>query len=335
VSSLRAMKNSAGIARLRRLLSSSTRCCCRYHCLFVVFLTPLLWFLVLLLVVESASWSVSALLLPTVPVSPPQASTRTTKRSLLAFPFSHNHRKLCKKVVPAVNPAVTQEKQRAATVGRRVLFASSSGSSPPTATTIAELRDELGLHDRFDRWRFLQRLLDVDDVDVDDANRVLYAVLEGYLLYPRPKFEDTDETGSPELTAELRERIVMLLDYDDDESSSKNRRIPVLISSRSSPPSDGEAGDDDDASSSLLSSDSTTTANAKVLQQLEMLLPDPDDDEDAHRGLWDHVIELHGREAVKQEEAAGSPAWKACCLVARVLVHYDFLVHGLVDSEFE
>jgi hypothetical protein len=65
-----------------------------------------------------------------------------------------------------------------------------------------------------------------------------------------------------------------------------------------------------------------------VADQLDALLPHPDDDEDAFKGLWDTVIEIHGREAVKIDEARGSLTWKSCCTLARLLIHFDFLSDG-------
>jgi len=72
--------------------------------------------------------------------------------------------------------------------------------------------------------------------------------------------------------------------------------------------------------------------NQDVLDQLESLLPDPDDDEDAFKGLWDTVIELNGRESVKINEQNATYDWKACCLIARVLIHYDFLTYGIGEA---
>lgn len=188
-----------------------------------------------------------------------------------------------------------------------LLASSSEASSPSSASEL--LRDELDLEDRFGRWRFLQRLLE-READPEEVNRVLFAVLEGYLLHPRPKYRDTDETGSPELTPKLSDAIENFLDR-----GAVGRAVRALI-----PPSPAEGEIDGDSPS----------PSVDVVELLEELLPDPDEDEDAHKGLWDTVMELHGREAVKQDEMAGEPSWRACCLVARVLINYDFLSRGLI-----
>jgi len=182
-------------------------------------------------------------------------------------------------------------------------FRNKRASSVAAKVSTADLRDRLGLHDRFDRWRFLQQLL-AQEATPEDTNRVLYAVLEGYIKFPRPKYAGTDETGSPELSSELFSLIEELLDDSNDG------RISALL----------PVGPDEDS------------CDEKVLDRLEKLLPDLDEDEDAFKGLWDTVMELHGREAVKIDSGEGCPLWRACSLIARVLIHFDFLSYGLVDS---
>ena len=166
----------------------------------------------------------------------------------------------------------------------------------------ASLRDRLSLYDRFDRWRFLQKLLD-EETAANDTNRILFAVLDGYLKFPRPKFRNSEETGSPELTAERLVAVEAVLERASDGA------VPVLVDD------EGDLSSSDD-----------------LLDKLEKLLPDASEDEDAMKGTWDTVIELHGRESVKINEKNATPQWKACCLVARVLLYYDFLLIGLVDS---
>jgi hypothetical protein len=160
------------------------------------------------------------------------------------------------------------------------------------------VQDRLGLSDRFDRWRFLQRLLDEETTSAR-TNEILYVVLDGYLKYQRPKYKESEETGSPELTPDRRATIEYIL-------QCANGTVPVLTESNAA----------DDA----------------ILEQLEALLPDMVEDEDAVKGIWDTVLELHGREGVKINEQNATPAWKARCLIARVLLHHDFLILGLVDS---
>jgi len=179
-----------------------------------------------------------------------------------------------------------------------------------------QLRDRLGLHDRFDRWRFLQRLLDFE-IKSSDVNEVLYATLDAYLKYSRPKFGTTDETGSPELTAERRSLLQFVL-QEPSSSIADGMVLALSLSVKLS----------DEVDESMKES----PHNQDVLDQLESLLPDPDDDEDAFKGLWDTVIELNGRESVKINEQNATYDWKACCLIARVLIHYDFLTYGIGEA---
>jgi hypothetical protein len=174
----------------------------------------------------------------------------------------------------------------------------SFGLSVSSQTNMTE---RFGLNDRFDRWRFLQRLLEAEE-KADAVNQILFSVLQGALKYPRPKHQTSDENGSPEMTNDLCSKIEKLLD------AGLNGAIPALEDPECTPGSE------------------------IVLQKLEDILPDPQEDEDAYKSLWDIVIELHGREMVKINEGNGSPEWKAVCLVARILVHFDFLNYGIVEA---
>jgi hypothetical protein len=152
------------------------------------------------------------------------------------------------------------------------------------------------LNDRFSRWRFLQGILE-EEADNDIVNQVLFQVLEGALKYTKPKGEDAKETGSPEITTVLKEKMEKVL------STATNGYISAL-------------GDSD----------------GSVLQHLEGLLPDPLEEEDAARSVWDTVMELHGRGAVQFNERNPTPEWKISCVVARLLLHFDFLTLGIVTS---
>jgi len=180
------------------------------------------------------------------------------------------------------------------------------------ATSTSEVREKLGLHDRFDRWRFLQNLLD-EDIGADDTQLVLCALLHSYLKFPaRPAYkEGSDETGSPDLTPERRQTIESLLQI------SSAQAIQELLQQQ------------DDKETAPAEQELPQTM---ILEQLELLLPDPVEDEDAFKGLWDTVIELNGRESVKINERNATLQWKTRCLIARVLLHYDFLLYGLVDE---
>jgi hypothetical protein len=181
---------------------------------------------------------------------------------------------------------------------------SSSRLNESSTSTSTAIRDRLGLHDRFGRWRFLQKLLD-EEANEDDVNRIIFLVLDGYLKFPRPTYGTTSETGSPELTVERRQLIEQILE------GCILGTVPALGGA------DGvQSGED-------------------TLSQLEPLLPDPAEDEDAFKGLWDTVIEVNGRESVKIGETNPTPGWRAVCLVARVIIYYDFLMYGLVDAPFK
>jgi hypothetical protein len=151
----------------------------------------------------------------------------------------------------------------------------------PVSTALSSFPVEsVGLNDRFDRWRFLQNLLE-GDVENEVCNRVLLQVLKNSL----DRKGDHLETGTAEITSELR------------------TKLESVITSRDGP---------------LVSYES--------LDELEKLIPDISEDEDAFKSSWDTVMEIHGRESVKLNEIEGSPEWKLSCLVARVLLHFDFLL---------
>jgi hypothetical protein len=152
------------------------------------------------------------------------------------------------------------------------------------------------LEDRFGRWRFLQRLLD-GEVSGHDASELLVAVLRKSLAVSRTK---EGSEGSVELSLEQRNRLQAFLDQMDD--------------------GEGNAS---------LFEEGQLVLDPSKADQLAALLPNMDSDEDAYKGLWDTVIEIHGREAVKIDEASRSPTWTACCLTARLLIHYDFLAEGV------
>jgi hypothetical protein len=182
---------------------------------------------------------------------------------------------------------------------------SSSRLNESSTSTSTAIRERLGLHDRFGRWRWLQKLLD-EEANEDDVNRIIFLVLDSYLKFPRPTYGSTTETGSPELTADRRQMIEQLL-----EGCSLGT-VPAL-------------GDDADGAQS----------REDMHRQLEPLLPDPMEDEDGFKGNWDTVMELNGRGSVQINERNGEPGWKAVCLVSRVIIYYDFLTYGLVDVPFQ
>jgi hypothetical protein len=160
--------------------------------------------------------------------------------------------------------------------------------------------------DRFDRWRFLQNVLD-GDASSDLVNQVLYEVLDGALKFPR--LDGDGETIV--LPGEYRDRIQDVLD-----NHSSDGRIPAMCTS--------DAEDDDGE---------IKVHAAAMLTLLEGLLPDTDEDEDASKSLWDTVMEIHGREAVKYQETKNrTMEWKLASVVTRLLLHFDFLTLGIVKS---
>jgi hypothetical protein len=92
---------------------------------------------------------------------------------------------------------------------QRPFSLSSAGSSDSTtssssATTNSIIINTIKSSDRFDRWKFLQDLLD-DSLEKDeDAEQVLFAVLQGYPL-------EGDGNGIPVATPEQKETVQNLL----------------------------------------------------------------------------------------------------------------------------
>ena len=161
------------------------------------------------------------------------------------------------------------------------------------------LVERLDLLERFDRWRFLQNFLDAE-IDSDIMNEILYAVLDGALKYP--PLEDDDDAGFPEMTPELKANIERVLELGHD------RKLPAFEGPDCGP------------------------GSPMVLERLERILPDPEEEQDANRSLWDTMLELHGREMVKINEKEGTLEWRTLCVVARVLLHYDFLTYGIAEG---
>jgi hypothetical protein len=146
----------------------------------------------------------------------------------------------------------------------------------------------------------MQNFLDAE-VKACDANEVLYLVLHSFLECPPSSApSDSNESASPIASPEVRIIIEELL-----EKYAGNQQIAAFCDPECRP------GDDD------------------VLNRLEKLLPDPRENEDAFKGSWDTVIMLHGREAVKINEQKATREWKALCVVARVLIYFDFLTRGV------
>jgi hypothetical protein len=172
-------------------------------------------------------------------------------------------------------------------------YLSNELTPPASSNSIVE---RLDLTDNFNRWKYMQNLLD-EELEADDVNPILYLLLFNYKTAGRV---DPDDSSAPERTVALLDLVDrILLEYDD------NKSIPALQDPDCQP---GEA-----------------------LFLIEKLLPDPLDKEDASKGAWDTVGELHGKTAMASNEREGRPEWKAVCMVARVMIYFEFLTgDGLV-----
>jgi len=170
--------------------------------------------------------------------------------------------------------------------------------------------ERLGLGEQFNRWKLLQQLLEAE-ADAADINEVLFRVMKSFLDFPRP-LDIKDANGitrsntSPIINDEKKKTIQSLLDFSSEEGV---RSVPAF------------AGGTD-----------CVAGSSSVLETVEKLLPDPIEDEDAHKTCWDVVMEMYGKEAVRSEEMERSVEWRARCAVARVLIHYDFLEAGIIED---
>jgi hypothetical protein len=143
---------------------------------------------------------------------------------------------------------------------------------------------------RFKKWRFLQDLLD-GDVDDNVVGELLLHVLDDYLNNQPGTTNDDTTTGSPELTPDLISKLHASIDaLREDAGAALNDY--------------SEAG---------------------AVSKLDELLPDPIEDEDAYKSAWDTVMEIHGQDMVRANETNPTLEWRKLCLVARLLIHFDFL----------
>jgi hypothetical protein len=175
----------------------------------------------------------------------------------------------------------------------------------------AQLSEGIGLQDRFARWRYLQRILD-GEVKSRDVNSILYVVLDGFLRYPRPRYRTTDETGTRELSPELRGKITKTLEWNNArENNAPPFSVPLLF-------------DDIDE----IKNDENQVLLREWLEN--EILPDPITEEDLATELWDIVMDLHGREAVRIDKSDSN--WQRLCLAVRILLCYDFLIYGILTG---
>ena len=204
----------------------------------------------------------------------------------------------------------TQQKQKQQQQQLAVALAANSGDdNADNDDDDNDLVKKFRLEDRFGRWKFLQEFLDDFENNVPDqgVEQILFALLDRYAEQNNinnngETNNDTDDNhnnddeseGSRRTATPIQKEVVQLL-LNTHRSS---QRIPALT-------------------------DST------VFDQLEQLLPNVQEDEDAFKGGWDTVLELHGAESVKVNEHTGTARWKAIQVVARVMIQYDFLLDGI------
>mmetsp|Transcript_18819 Transcript_18819/g.44089 ORF Transcript_18819/g.44089 Transcript_18819/m.44089 type:complete len:292 (-) Transcript_18819:13-888(-) len=226
----------------------------------------------------------------------------------------------------------------------------------------ASLRDDLesrsvesrlGCDDQFERWRFLQKLLE-GEVPPSDVEDLLLIVLDAYREHgPTDKSSNnSDENGgnaSPVLTREQKDRVGYLIDgiLTASDGVGDSRFLHMLVL----PPVDYVNVDFDvEREPIVVKADSRAIA---LLEQIEKLLPDEYEEDEAHKSAWDVVIDLHGRESVKFHEQAlqlerengneedgvynaDNLQWRTQQSIVRLLLHFDFLTKGILkDNSFQ
>ncbi|KAL7472757.1 hypothetical protein ACHAXS_013132 [Conticribra weissflogii] len=217
-----------------------------------------------------------------------------------------------------------------------------------------------GLTEQFERWKFLQQVLEgeIHSADIED---VMLVVLTGYLEHGPTAITSTKDnnggSASPILNEVRRQMILRLIGNlvswdvgsdDDGENDGGSRILHKLIG----PPIDYESEPIDDVDPDAFEGGEMDAIDPKalsILEQIEQLLPDPAVDEESHKGAWDLVIDLFGRESVRIREeklrrngngvaADGkitckeSLEWRTTCSVTRVLIYYDFLTKGVLKE---
>ena len=215
-----------------------------------------------------------------------------------------------------LSTSVSFIKQQQQYPSNTILSLSSSTNKNSLDDQTPNVMERLQLTSQFERWVFLQKLLDVD-LSAPDINELLYLVLQSWVEYPRSERNNIDR-GSPELEDD---KLKVLKDVVHKYSSIGN--IPIISMSMST--SMDSAKSDKEEISSV----------NKLMNDLESLLPDMYEDPDAYEGLWDILKELHGEESVSNRQNVFFSAdeedydWDKLALVARVLIHFDFLTKGI------
>lgn len=146
------------------------------------------------------------------------------------------------------------------------------------------------------------------------------------------------------LMEQLVETIASLDNNSDADDDVESRFLYLLVQ----PPVNYETLSIDDAPTTTSSSTNINPKALSILQSLEQLLPDPIEEEEAHKGAWDLVMDLYGRESVRVNEEAlqrsreggdgvgewsmENMQWRTLCCLGRILIHYDFLTKGLLEE---
>ncbi|KAL3760679.1 hypothetical protein ACHAWU_007361 [Discostella pseudostelligera] len=216
--------------------------------------------------------------------------------------------------------------------------------------------ERLELTKQFERWRFMQKLLE-GEISSSDIEDVLLLVLHAYLQHgpTASSSNNKNENGgnaSPVLTPDQRYAVQDVIDtmISISDGIGDSRILHMLVL----PPADWDSSSIDGGGVSSKEDNMVEVdGNAlSILNKIELVLPDPNEDEDSHKSAWDVIIDLHGRESVRVEEEAlqrgntvestgssisvkyraQSLQWRTLCTVGRVLIHLDFLTKGVLKE---
>jgi len=185
--------------------------------------------------------------------------------------------------------------------------------------------EKYDLKSQFNRWTFLQKLLD-EELPVKDVETILFQVLQSWVIFPLP--ERSDKDGAPTFTeAQVKDLYKLVSQFQSYHST--HGHIPILSA---------KIQDELKGKNNLVSA-------------LESLLPDEDEDPDGYEGLWNLINDLHGEESIESKKmifnsfsslsknTKGIPKslnnWSKLCLVARMLIHMDFLTKGMKTKRLE
>ncbi len=207
----------------------------------------------------------------------------------------------------------------------------------------------------------MQKLLEgeVPPADIED---VLLLALHAYLKHgPNGLSSDNkNENGgnaSPVLTPDQRFAVQDVIDsmISISDGIGDSRILHMLVL----PPANWDSVSIDGGEGLSSKEDVMVEVDGNalsILKKIELVLPDPDEDVEAHKSAWDVIVELHGRESVRMEEEklqrenavkiatssmssginvkyrAQSLQWRTLSTVGRVLIHLDFLTKGVLKD---